>query len=284
MDHRIVAAACTAALGLTTATVRADEVQDHVDRAAALEKGERYRDALRELQAAYALRPSGRLSYLEAKVHQRLGDAPAALASYQEVLARPPDGDQDLRTDARDQIARLSPFTAQGAPPQLHAPGVSVLFEAKDARDRYLIASEGRGCPTPCRLTLTPGDHPVFVGGEGQFDFALRVDKPGRVRVQHPLNTLLTTGIAVTLVGSAMMIGGNLLCPNGALVSCITFGWAVGPVTHIVGVGLLGAGAAKLSGANSMQPITVDVAPVPALHPSAGLAPRGMTARLKLAF
>jgi hypothetical protein len=123
------------------------------------------------------------------------------------------------------------------------------------------------------------------VGSAGQFNFAARVgDQPGRVRVQHPFNTLLTSGIAVTLAGSAMMIGGNLLCPAGAQTACITFGWAVGPATHIVGIGLLSAGAAKLSGANTVQPFTVDVAPAPAYRPSAGLAPRGVTARLKLAF
>src|SRR5262249_38718993 len=156
-------------------------------------------------------------------------------------------GDLDLKSDARDQIARLSRLTASSALPRPAPPGVAVLFEPKNAQDRYLVASEDRACPTPCRLTLRAGEHRVFVGGAGEFDFSVRVGaQPGRVRVQHPLNALLTTGIAVTLGGTAMMIGGNALCPSGATVACITFGWAVGPATHIVGIGLLAAGAAKL--------------------------------------
>jgi hypothetical protein len=81
-----------------------------------------------------------------------------------------------------------------------------------------------------------------------------------------------------------MMIGGNLFCPNSAPAACITFGLAIGPVTHLVGVGLLVAGAAKLSDANTLKPVSFDVAPAPAYRPSAGLAPRGATGRLTLVF
>jgi hypothetical protein len=101
-----VAALCGAALA-GGGEARADELQDSVDRATTLAMSERYKEALAELQAAYAVRQSPRLLYMMAKMQQRLGDAAAALASYERFLAADTEGDPRYLADADAQVARL---------------------------------------------------------------------------------------------------------------------------------------------------------------------------------
>jgi hypothetical protein len=105
---RIAAAAlCSLALALAAGEARADEFQDHVDHAGTLAQGERFKDALTELEAAYTLRQSPRLLYMMAKMQQRLGDSSAALGSYERFLAAETDPDPRLRTDAQEQVVKL---------------------------------------------------------------------------------------------------------------------------------------------------------------------------------
>jgi hypothetical protein len=284
--RRAAGVVCGAALLLAHGSARADDFQDHVDRAASLAKEERYTEALAEFDAAYALRQSPRLLYLRAKALQRLGDAKAAVAGYEGFLAADPDAGLALRSDAQAQIARLRPPEAPRPEPrpQALALGVPIRFIARDEANHYGISTGAGACDTPCVLELAPGVHTVSVTGDGGFGFSLPVPRlPGSVRVQHPYSGMLIAGIVLMTAGSLMMIGGNAALLSGALTddgsggnpgAAIAFGWVLGPIAHIVGIGLMGGGVAKLSDANTFQPLSFDLAPTA----------HGTTARMTLAF
>ena len=223
--------------------------------------------------------------YLEAKAHQRLGDAKAALTGYEGFLAAASDADPALRRDAEQQVAALRQIASRSMPPLAPAapPGAPITFAALDEENPYGIATEGATCVTPCRIYLLPGTHKVLVSGAGSFDFDIDVRRaPGTVRVQHPWSGMLISGVVLTTAGAVMMIGGNLGIinsfsadgPASNLGAVIAFGWVLGPVSHLVGIGLLAGGAAKLSGANTIQPVSLDVAPTQ----------HGTTARMTFAF
>jgi hypothetical protein len=82
---------------------------------------------------------------------------------------------------------------------------------------------------------------------------------------------MLKAGIALMTVGSLMMIAGNVALlynldsdgdpVGGPARACITIGWILGPITHAVGIGLMGGGIAKLPGANVLSPVSFDLAP-----------------------
>jgi hypothetical protein len=114
---RLGAALCCGALALASREARADEFQDHVDHATTLAQTEHYKEALAELEAAYGMRQSPRLLYMKAKMQQRLGDAKAALDSYERFLASEPDPDPRVRADAEGEIAKLRRLLGKGPPP-----------------------------------------------------------------------------------------------------------------------------------------------------------------------
>jgi hypothetical protein len=111
-------AALAFATSLTIAprAARADAFQDRVDRAGQLAQAERFKEALVELEAAYGERQSPRLLYMIAKTLQRLGDANAALGSYERFLAADPDADAKLRGDAMRQVTELRRLLGKDVP------------------------------------------------------------------------------------------------------------------------------------------------------------------------
>jgi hypothetical protein len=112
----VATAAVVAALLFGTAReARADEYQDHVGRAAALTQREQYKAALVELSAAYAIRQSPALLFEMARAQQRLGDAPAALDTYERFLAADVDGDPAKRAEAEAAVANLQRLTGKVA-------------------------------------------------------------------------------------------------------------------------------------------------------------------------
>jgi hypothetical protein len=127
-----VTVACSA-LALASSNALADELQDHVDHAAALAQGERYKEALAELEATYAQRQSPRLLYMMAKMQQRLGDAQAAISSYERFLAADPDADPRFRSDAQEQVGKLRHLLGKDSPPPhpVAPPAASVGTDSK---------------------------------------------------------------------------------------------------------------------------------------------------------
>jgi hypothetical protein len=133
----LCAAVSLVALTFAPREARAEEVQDPVAHAETLAQAERYKEALAELEAAYAVRQSPRLVYMMAKMHQRLGDALAALASYEHFLVADANGDLRMRADAQAQATQLrrvlgkEPAQPAASPAPTDDASVEARFEMK---------------------------------------------------------------------------------------------------------------------------------------------------------
>jgi tetratricopeptide (TPR) repeat protein len=111
----------------------------------------RYREAIAEFQAAYRLRPHGVLHFNIAQCHEKLGDIPAALASYHDYLREVP-GAED-----RDTVQRaISNLEAR-----LAATGVQqILVYSEPSGAEVLVDGQSRG-RTPFSIVLPHGTHVV---------------------------------------------------------------------------------------------------------------------------
>ena len=111
----------------------------------------RYREAIAEFQAAYRLRPHGVLHFNIAQCHEKLGDIPAALASYHDYLREVP-GAEDRETVQR-AIANLEA--------RLAATGVQqILIYSEPSEAEVLVDGQSRG-RTPFSIVLPHGMHVV---------------------------------------------------------------------------------------------------------------------------
>ncbi|HET6922545.1 MAG TPA: PEGA domain-containing protein [Anaeromyxobacteraceae bacterium] len=113
----------------------------------------RYREAIAEFQAAYRLRPHGVLHFNVAQCHEKLGDIPAALASYHDYLREVP-GAEDRET-VRRAVSNLEA--------RLAATGVQqILVYSEPAGAEVLVDGQSRG-RTPFGIVLPHGVHVVSV-------------------------------------------------------------------------------------------------------------------------
>lgn len=97
-----------AADGSIVACPSVDPVAMHQARAKALFAAQQYREALAELQAAYALRQEAGLLLEQGRVFTKLGQIADALDAYSRYLAAEPNAPADARTEATSEISRLS--------------------------------------------------------------------------------------------------------------------------------------------------------------------------------
>lgn len=102
------AGALTAADGSVVACPPADPVAMHQARAKVLFAAQQYREALAELQTAYALRQEAGLLLEQGRVFTKLGQIADALDAYSRYLAAEPNAPADARTEATSEISRLS--------------------------------------------------------------------------------------------------------------------------------------------------------------------------------
>src|SRR5258706_8145135 len=104
-----VVLACAPLCALRSPAARADELSfdDHLRRAAALAADEQYRESVRELEAAYALRQSPRVLYELGRAYARLGEAQPAIAAYERFLAAEPALEEPMRARVERAIAEL---------------------------------------------------------------------------------------------------------------------------------------------------------------------------------
>lgn len=112
------------------------------DRAAAIKRvaaqmfaESRYRDALAQFQAAYAVRQEAALLLHIARTYQRLGDLREARAFYVRYLTAAPAGPSELRSEAEQAIARLDQLSS--AP----LPGLSQPFVALETPTVRVVKS-----------------------------------------------------------------------------------------------------------------------------------------------
>ena len=128
-------AASTGSVAMTSEPVAApcpigDEVSVRRARAQELAEGQHYREALVELQAAYALRQEPLLLLEQGRMFSRLGQIPEALDAYSRYLAAELNPPAEARREATSEIARLSVWLTPSAaqrplPPGLRAvPGI----------------------------------------------------------------------------------------------------------------------------------------------------------------
>jgi hypothetical protein len=134
MTRLSIVLALFALLGAATARAQ-DPFADHYERASALYAGEAYADALKEYEAAYALRQPTRLLFDLARTHRKLGNARNALAYYQKFLAAEPEPEPAMRAEADAACAQLAqlvpPPPAQVPAPALTLPPGYVLQPVK---------------------------------------------------------------------------------------------------------------------------------------------------------
>lgn len=127
------------------------EAKAHFKKGTDLYRQARYREAIAEFQAAYRLRPHGVLHFNIAQCHEKLGDIPAALASYHDYLREVP-GAED-----RDTVQRaISNLEAR-----LAATGVQqILVYSEPSGAEVLVDGQSRG-RTPFSIVLPHGTHVV---------------------------------------------------------------------------------------------------------------------------
>jgi iron complex outermembrane receptor protein len=139
---------------LVASAARADELtfEDHMRRAGALAAAESYREAVRELDAAYELRQSPRVLYELARAHARLGERAAALDCYARFLVADPAIDPALRAEV------------ERAQSELRGPPVPVAPVAP-APVRVDLGPEVRLAPVRMELQ---SNHGLVAGGGGR--------------------------------------------------------------------------------------------------------------------
>jgi hypothetical protein len=138
------AALAVASSAAASREARADEFQDHVDLADSRAQNERYKEALAELRAAYAIRQSPHLLYLMAQAQQHLGDNKAALLRYVDFLAADPGADPPSAGTRRSRSPSCGGSTRSS--PRIHrrrttSPATSPVSVATSASD-----TPGMGC------------------------------------------------------------------------------------------------------------------------------------------
>lgn len=108
----------------------ADEVSVRRARAQELAEGQHYREALVELQAAYALRQEPLLLLEQGRMFSRLGQVPDALDAYSRYLAAEPNPPAEARREATTEIARLSAWLTPSAVQRPLPPGLRAVPSA----------------------------------------------------------------------------------------------------------------------------------------------------------
>jgi hypothetical protein len=115
----------------------------HQARARALFAAQQYREALAELQTAYALRQEAGLLLEQGRVFTKLGQIADALDAYSRYLAAEPNAPADARTEATSEIARLSawlvPPSQLGTAPRPLLPSLRLPTTAVDTSGFQLM-------------------------------------------------------------------------------------------------------------------------------------------------
>lgn len=104
----------------------ADEASVRRARAQALAEGQHYREALVELQAAYAIRQEPILLLEQGRMFSRLGQIPEALDAYSRYLAAEINPPAEARREASTEISRLSVWLTPSAVQRPLPPGLQL--------------------------------------------------------------------------------------------------------------------------------------------------------------
>jgi hypothetical protein len=105
---------------LTTLTARAqsESFSAHYDHAIQLAENDQYAEAIKELEAAYAVRQLPKVLYSLGKMHQRLGNAKEALSYFQRYLTAEVDAEPTVRGEVEREVIKLKHAVEPTPPPQ----------------------------------------------------------------------------------------------------------------------------------------------------------------------
>lgn len=142
-----------------------DEYEPHYQAAQDALLRERFEDALREYQAAFALRPGPRILLSIAKVQLKLGQADAASASYARFLKQYPNSNPDELAKAHDGLAQARALSGGPAPPPLPKPTAPP--------PRPAAAARGGKAPPPLAPLVPLGEIHAMAGSGPNDIFAV---------------------------------------------------------------------------------------------------------------
>jgi hypothetical protein len=143
MRHPMLRIALVAGLLFFVGVARAeDSFGQHVERALTLSQNDQYSLALKELEAAYAMKQPQSLLYSLGLAHRRLGHAKEALDFYLRFLAAESDPSPEMKEQVEREVRELRKLVVPGdtrvLPLDPGFVGEPVRYETK--RDRGLIA------------------------------------------------------------------------------------------------------------------------------------------------
>ncbi len=145
-----------AATDAKEAKARAD-AKKHFQKAKTLYRQARYREAIAELEAAYALNPQGVIHFNIAQSYEKLGDIANALKSYDRYLREVPDADDK----ATVQVAM------KNLEKRLAEKGLQQLRVYSEPTGGVVLVDGERKGVTPFAAELPLGKHKVAVEVEG---------------------------------------------------------------------------------------------------------------------
>jgi tetratricopeptide (TPR) repeat protein len=171
------------------ATEDATVAQTRFEQALAAYRQGRLRAAIEHFKEADRLAPSARISFNIAKVYDRVGDTPNALAAYRDYLRRLPAAENGADTSLR--IAELELALQRSGVQQ-----VSVLSSPPGAS--VTVDGVSRGV-TPWTGELAPGIHALSLGLRGHVDAAQEFELPAR----HAIDVVVRLAPVAVLPPSA---------------------------------------------------------------------------------
>lgn len=196
-----------AALSLPARPAAADEYADHVARAGQLEQQQRFREALAEYDAAYALVQSPLLLLYIGRTHSQLGEGREALDFYRRFLVAAPDAVPAARQEAMQEIERLQQIYGrelllpQAAPGAFRVP--QPLSQHEILRRRYRSLSAGGA------VLFTLGYIPALAAGS----VFISVGGQLRDRTFQVASGMLLIPIAGPFISGFMEPSGNWTVP-----------------------------------------------------------------------
>ncbi|HRI54296.1 MAG TPA: hypothetical protein PLW65_29350 [Pseudomonadota bacterium] len=148
-----------AVLPSPAAAPAAASFQQHYEAAVQLYLSERYPEALKEFEAAYAVRQLPRLLINIGTTHRKLGEAKAALSAYEAYLRIEPNPDPEVKKKLDEALSQVHSMLNVAAAP------AAAGKDAKGGKDDR-AGSSGRGGKRAHAGTLKPSFTVVDLGIE----------------------------------------------------------------------------------------------------------------------
>jgi len=183
---------------------RAPEPGDPLERARQAYEDERFGDAARALEEAYAADPAPELLYARAQALRLSGDCPAALELYDAFLASEPPA--EAAADAKANRARCAEATAEVPPPTVEEPPAP---PDRPSPARRWYADPWGGALTGAGVAATVTGAVLLANAHARADRARdSQDDATYLRELGSAPTISRVGIGVVAAGGALLTAG----------------------------------------------------------------------------